>query len=260
MDWPEYFETNNWQRRSIPWERGVAVAPGLRGPLIRSLQRFQLGESGDGRWLRRHAAGEPRPYRMSLDFFIAEEQEHARLMARVLGSLDAPLLRGHWSDWCFTTLRRLLGLKQELLVLLVGEMIAKHYFRALHDGTDDPVLKAVCAQICHDEEGHLAFQVDHLRQAFAGWLFPLRVVVCALWRLLFRAGCSVVWLDHGALLRACGVRAEQFWWDCGLIFGEISAGIFGGAARPSLRALQMPEFNWPEAVFKDAGRPARPGA
>jgi hypothetical protein len=53
-----------------------------------------------------------------------------------------------------------------------------------------------------------------------------------------------VWWDHGRLLRQCGVTAEGFWLDCGLIFDEVSAGVFGGAAQPSLADLRMPEFRW----------------
>ena len=244
MEWFDYFITNKKRRRAIPWDEGVNVPPALRAVLVRSLQRFQLGESGDGSWLRRNAVGEPMEYRHALEFFIKEEQEHARLMACVLEKLNAPLLSWHWSDWGFSRVRRLLGLKLEVLVLLAAEMIAVRYFRALRDGVDDAVVREVSAQIGHDEDGHLAFQVDYLRRAFARWPFLMRVAVCAVWRLMFRAACLLVWLDHGKLLRACGVSAEGFWWDCGLIFDEVSAGVFGGAAYPSLAGLRMPEFRW----------------
>ena len=83
-DWSKYFEHNRKHRREIPWEQGVHVPAPLRSDLIRSLQRFQLGESGDGFFLRRNASGQPMAYREALDFFIAEEQEHARLMGEVL--------------------------------------------------------------------------------------------------------------------------------------------------------------------------------
>lgn len=244
MEWLGYFIMNEKRRREIPWADGVKVPAEMRADLARSLQRFQLGESGDGCFLRRNAVGEPMEYRHALEFFIKEEQEHARLMGCVLEQMNAPLLRWHWTDWAFSRFRRLLGLKLEVLVLLVAEMIAKRYFRALREGVDDVVVRAVAEQICHDEEGHLAFQVDYLRQAFARWPFLLRVAVCAVWRGMFRAACLLVWLDHGKLLRKCGVSAEGFWWDCGLIFDEVSAGIFGGAAYPSLAGLRMPEFRW----------------
>ena len=97
-------------------------------------------------------------------------------------------------------------------------------------------MRKVAGQIGYDEEGHLAFQVDYLRDTFAKWPFLARVGICAGWRLMFRAACLVVWWDHGALMRQCGVRPEGFWWDCGLIFDEVSAGVFGGAKYPLVDA------------------------
>ena len=76
-------------------------------------------------------------------------------------------------------MRRLLGLKLEVLVLLAAEMIAARYFRALREGVDDAVVRKVSTQIGHDEDGYLAFQVDYLRRAFARWPFVMRVTVCA---------------------------------------------------------------------------------
>ncbi|HZV35339.1 MAG TPA: ferritin-like domain-containing protein, partial [Verrucomicrobiae bacterium] len=159
-NWLKYFEHNRDHRREIPWDLGVNVDARMCAPLIHSLQRFQVGESGEGRHLRKQAATtNDDVYTASIDLFIKEEQEHARLMAEILRRMNAKLLNHHWSDACFILLRRLFGLNQELLVLLMPEMIAKRFFRALHDGSKDPVLQAVFAQIMHDEEGHLAFHV-----------------------------------------------------------------------------------------------------
>ena len=118
-DWKKYFEHNGANRWEIPWEQGVQVPAPLRAVLVWSLQRFQLGESGDGFYLRRNASGQSMAYREVLDFFIAEEQEHARLMGEVLDRLNAPRLRWHWSDWAFERVRRasgrvLVGLRPDL--------------------------------------------------------------------------------------------------------------------------------------------------
>ncbi len=241
--WLKYFEFNRGHRHEIPWELGITVEPRMRAPLIHSLQRFQVGESGEGRHLRKQAATTNDPaYIACIDFFIKEEQEHARLMAEILRRLEARLLRHHWSDACFILLRRLFGLNQELLVLLMPEMIAKRFFRALHDGAKDPVLRAVFGQIMHDEEGHLAFHIEFLQRALAGLSVASRIFQRSLWRLFFRASCLVVMWDHRGILRAVGVSSAKFWWDCGLIFDEVSAAIFSCAPSPA--------FTLPAGVMK----------
>jgi hypothetical protein len=230
QNWLHYFEHNRANRLPVPWENGIKIEPHLREPLIRSLQKFQLGESGEGRKLKRHAAktGDA-VYAAAIDLFIKEEQEHARLMANILRGLNAPLLTGHWSDRCFIFMRQLFGLHQELMVLLLPEMIAKCYFRALHDGSNDPVLRAVFAQIANDEDGHLAFHIEYLRRAFKNMSFTKKIFALIIWRIIFRATCAVVMFDHWKILRAVGMTPRQFWDDCGKIFDEVAAGIFSPA-------------------------------
>jgi hypothetical protein len=53
--WLDYFEHNRANRPPVPWERGIQVELHLSAPLIHSLQKFQLGESGEGRKLKSHA-------------------------------------------------------------------------------------------------------------------------------------------------------------------------------------------------------------
>jgi hypothetical protein len=225
--WQNYFEWNRANRPSISWERGITIEPRLREPLIRSLQKFQLGESGDGHRLRGHArrTGDA-AYMAAIDLFVKEEQEHARLMGEVLRLFGAPLLESDWTNRCFILLRRLFGLRQELMILLLPELIAKRFFRALHDGTDDAVLRAVFSQIAQDEEGHVAFHVDYLRRAFESMSFTQRILALVIWRILFRGTCAVVMLDHRAVLRAAGVSPSNFWREVGRIFDEAAAGIF----------------------------------
>lgn len=228
--WLDYFERNRINRPPVPWENGVHIEPHLRAPLIRSLQKFQLGESGEGRNLKRHAkeTGDT-VYATAIDLFIKEEQEHSRFMGKILRGLNAPLIEKHWGDRCFIFLRHLFGLHQELMVLLLPEMIAKRYFRALHDGTRDPVLRAVFAQIARDEDGHLAFHIEYLRRVFEKMSFTRKIFTLVIWRIAFRATCVAVMLDHRAVLRAVGMGQQEFWRDCGEIFDEVAAGIFSPA-------------------------------
>jgi len=234
--WQTYFENNRADRLEIAWDRELLIDPKLRHSLIRSLQRFQLGESGEGLHLRRKARVVSEPsYEAAIDLFIKEENEHARLMALILHKLGAPLLRHHWSDGCFVLLRRLFGLHSEILVLLMPEMIAKRYFRALYDGFSDPTLRTVCSQILHDEQGHVAFHIHFLHREFRSMPVLVRAAVRALWRLVYRAACVAVLVDHRTILRGSGLSLAAFWWDCGLIFDEVAAGIFTSTPATSLQ-------------------------
>jgi hypothetical protein len=227
-DWRAYFAANAAARDAIPWDLGVNVEPRSRAPLARSLQRYQVGESGDGRHLLGSAERmKDADYSAALALFVGEEQEHARLLAGLLDGLSAPLLASHWSDRVFVLLRRAMGLRLELLVLLIAEIIARRYYRALHEGTLDVVTRAVCAQIMHDEVGHVAFHCAFLRGELArrpGWL---RWSVRAAWSVMFRATCLVVALDHRGVLRACGVRSRAFQRESHLLWREAADVIFG---------------------------------
>lgn len=90
--WLAALERNRVERHPIPWDDGIDVAPFPRRALLKSLATFQLGESGDGAHLRLRAERQSHPaYADAVDLFVAEEQEHARLLAEVLGRLGAPL-------------------------------------------------------------------------------------------------------------------------------------------------------------------------
>lgn len=105
--WSTYFDANAIDRAETAWDTGTQVEPALREPLIYSLQRFQVGESGDGKHLRRGAvrAGDV-DYHRAIPLFIAEEKEHSRLLASAIGGMGGWLLTHQWSDIAFGTTSR----------------------------------------------------------------------------------------------------------------------------------------------------------
>jgi hypothetical protein len=230
MNWLKYFEHNRDHRAPIPWEDRIDVAPHLRKVFIRSLQKFQIGESGEGRHLRKlSAATGNAEYAAAMELFIREEQRHAELMAGILKRMNASLLTSDWTDNCFMFMRHMSGLHTELLVVLMPEMIARVYFDALRRGFPNPAMNAVFTQIVQDEEGHLAFHVDFLNELFSNLSFARRIAVQTIWRLAFRAVCVVVYYDHGSLLGALGSSPKKFWDECGRVFDEVAAKIFSPA-------------------------------
>jgi hypothetical protein len=230
MNWLKYFEQNRDHRPPIPWETGVNVPPAVRKAFVRSLQKFQIGESGEGRHLRKlSAATGDAQYAAATELFIREEQRHAELMAGILRRMNAPLLASDWTDNCFVFMRHLPGLHTELLVVLLPEMIARVYFEALRRGFSNPAMQAVFTQIVRDEEGHLAFHADFLNHVFSTMSFPRRMAVQSLWHAAFRLVCLVVYFDHGPLLRRLAMPARKFWSECGAVFDEVAARIFSPA-------------------------------
>lgn len=235
--WRDYFRRNGEARLEFESGAPLDVDPGKAPALIASLQRFQIGESGEGEHLIAAAdrTGDP-DYAEAIRLFIAEEQDHARRLAHVVTRLGGALLDSHWSDRVFVFLRRLMGLRTELMVLLIAELIARRYYRAIYDGARDPDVELMCRQIMHDELGHVRFHCDYLYHAFDGTPGWARTAIHFCWTAAFRATCLVVMLDHRRALQACNVPLETFWHDCGLLQSDASTRIFGnrGATRELL--------------------------
>ncbi|HLH21660.1 MAG TPA: ferritin-like domain-containing protein [Chloroflexota bacterium] len=243
-DWLDYFTANRARPRPTAWHRTVALAPPLRDPLVRSLQRFQVGEQGAGRHLRRaaRASGDAR-YAAAVDLFLAEEQAHAKTLAALLGALGAPVLTRHWSDGCFIWLRHRAGLHGALLVLMVAEIIGEHVYRLVHATVPDAAVRAAMARILADEAAHIAFHCDALRRGPAALPAPARQAVRCGWRLLFRGACLVVLLDQRAFLATVGEPPRAFWRATGRRFAQAEAHVFGTAGlRPAgpVSTIQTP--------------------
>jgi hypothetical protein len=228
--WVDHFANNVVVHRrldaAIDFDGTCAVPQAVRQPLIASVRRFQLGESGDGQQLLRKAAkaGDPE-YLCAAQFFIAEEQQHAALLLRLLGYLGGEPMQRHWSDAVFVRLRRLMGLRTELMVLTVAEVVALSYYGGLATSGPDPVVRAVAARIVADEHPHVRFQQQRLRVGFARSGAALRSLAFGLWWLTAVGATVVVALDHGPLLKAIGYRRMQFVRDVLADFAKVAAGV-----------------------------------
>jgi hypothetical protein len=154
-------------------------------------------------------AGDPE-YLQAIKLFVREEQQHAALLLLLLGYLGGTPMRRHWSDAIFVRLRRLMGLRTELMVLSVAEVVALSYYGGLATTCHDPVVRAVAARIVDDEHAHVRFQRHRLRVGFTGSRAPLRALAFGLWWATAIGATFVVALDHGSLLTAIGYRRMRF--------------------------------------------------
>ncbi|MFG2720058.1 ferritin-like domain-containing protein [Streptomyces sp. NPDC048416] len=208
--WTKRFEDERERRRrrgDPDWARGATLHPAVWS----GIQRFQVGEDGDGANLvgKADQAGDA-DYAQAVRLFIAEEQNHARLLARLLDAGGKSTLSGHWSDTVFVRLRRLLGLRTELLVLMIAEVVALRYYRALRDGACDPLTSDVAGRILADEQRHVPFHCERLHTSLAELPRAARRPTMFLWRALLFAVSVVVAVDHGPGLRRLGVGRGRF--------------------------------------------------
>ncbi|MGW7277892.1 ferritin-like domain-containing protein [Streptomyces sp. NPDC054844] len=209
-EWTRRFEVERERRQAQgdpDWRQGAT----LPAAVWAGIQRFQVGEDGDGANLvgKADRAGDP-DYARAVRLFVAEEQNHARLLARLLAAGGVPTLPSHWSDTVFVRSRRLLGLRLELLVLMIAEVVALRYYRALRDGTDDTLTSDVAGRILSDERRHVPFHCERLHASLAGLPRPARRPVMTLWRLLLLGAVLVVAADHGRALRRLGTGRRRF--------------------------------------------------
>lgn len=212
--WVAHFTDNRARHAAIEgridWDAAAEMSPAARAALIRSFQRFELGEGGDGAHLLRKARGCGEAQQHALRMLVGEEQAHSALFARGLSHLGAAPLPHHWSDGAFTLLRRSLGLRTELMLFLIAEAVAMPYFVVLARRGPDAVIRGIGTRIALDEEHHLAFQIDQLRgglRSLPSWAKPLVVLPC--W-LVAVGATAVVVIDHGGALRACGMGAHAY--------------------------------------------------
>ncbi|KAF2778786.1 ferritin-like domain-containing protein [Streptomyces sp. OM5714] len=231
--WTRRFEEERERRRAQgdpDWARGAV----LHRAVWAGVQRFQVGEDGDGANLvaKAEEAGDA-DYARAVRLFVAEEQNHARLLALLLAAGGRPTLSGHWSDTVFVRLRRLLGLRTELLVLMIAEVVALRYYRALRDGTDDALTSEVAGRILADERRHVPFHCARLHDSLAELPAAVRRPVMALWRLLLLAATLVVAADHGAGLRRLGVGRRRFTTDVMASSAEVTDAVL--TPRPGAR-------------------------
>ncbi|MBX7115444.1 MAG: hypothetical protein K1X64_14035 [Myxococcaceae bacterium] len=199
--WKTHFEAN--AKRPLPEVSVEGLSPAQRRALLRSLQIFQIGETGEGRIAHQidqvTLPGIDADYRAALKLFVKEEGRHAGILARAVLALDGQLLKHAWAAKAFTHARQWVGVRFKLLVLLVAEVIGIAFYGLISRALPGRGLKAALAQLCDDEEQHLRF---HCQFFAAQAVNPLSHALLRLawWPLALAAGLAVLW-DHRAALR-----------------------------------------------------------
>jgi hypothetical protein len=213
--WLAHFRRNREHRPEPDWQAPVTLAAGAVRPLVRSLEQFQLGDGGGPAcliaWNAEEVGSSSDGARALVDQWFTEEREHARLLGAAVARFGGRCIRGHWSFTAFCLVRKWLGVRFELTVLLLTEIVSTVYYRLLWRHGDDPALRSMCRLILRDEAGHVAFHRDRLASRAGaeglryGWWWEVR------FRALGLMAASMLWVNHAPALRALGARGAEFY-------------------------------------------------
>lgn len=215
--WLNHFRKNKIKREMEEYKvpQTINLPDSTKSALVASLQRFQLGETGDGEHIKRFARNMCDPvYEQCIDLFIKEEQSHAAVLAKIIKAMDGKLIGWHWSDMAFVTLRRLLGLKTEIVILQCAEVIGKCFYDVCAKNIDDAQISSIFASVVEDEKAHLKFHWSFVKKETL-MLYPSsRTTMYKVWKFCFAMLCVVFIADHIKALRTLNVKPREFFNDC----------------------------------------------
>jgi hypothetical protein len=213
--WLAHFQKNGAHRAEPAWDAPIALAPDVVAPLVRSLEQFQLGDGGGPAYLIAHdrqvfLAGAD-GMRELVDLWFKEEREHSRLLGAAVARFGGRPIQSHWSFTVFCWTRRWFGVRFELTVLLLTEIVSTVYYRLLRRHANDAPLRDMCRLILRDENGHVAFHRDRLAAAarqgkarfgkiWEAWFFALGF-----------SAATMLWINHAPGVCALGASTREFY-------------------------------------------------
>ncbi|MBM3485739.1 MAG: ferritin-like domain-containing protein [Alphaproteobacteria bacterium] len=161
-----------WTLDDIPWERfdRTRVDPDIV-PLIKAACLVEYNADDYRRYLEDVFADDPK-VRKAVEGWSREEVQHGLALGR-WATLADPAFDFDRAFRAFTTRYKLpLGASESVRGSRTGEMIARcmvetgtsSYYTALADATREPVLKAICRNIAHDEIAHYWLFYNHMRR------------------------------------------------------------------------------------------------
>lgn len=246
--WIQHFRQNKRHRVEPQWHTPIRLDLRTIARVLPSLEQFQLGDGGGPACLIAHDAesfrGSSEDIRALVDLWFAEEKEHSRLLSCAVQRFGGRLIRSHWSFTAFCFCRRVLGVRFELQVLLLTEIVSTAYYRVLRRHIDDDAVRALCSLILRDEAGHIAFH--RARLAAVPDRGVLRNLIWALqfWLCGFGAA-TMLWINHRGALEAIGGRQREYFHEVQFEISRFLRRLSNervGASRPSvpLRATTAP--------------------
>jgi hypothetical protein len=248
--WIARFAQNRQRRREPDWTVPVKIRPEVVAPLVRSLEQFQLGDGGGPASLIAYDAerfrSQTEEMRVIVDLWFAEEREHSRLLGCAVDRFGGKRITSHWSFTAFCQCRRAIGVRGELQILLLTEIVSTAYYRVMRRHCEDPAVRAMCGRILRDEAGHVSFHCDRLAaegrspQGLFGFLWMTQFWV------LGHAAATMLWINHGKCLTSLGGSSVEYYRE---VRRELRCFLVSLARREQIRIVPALRGN-PEPVTR----------
>lgn len=213
--WILHFERNRHHRREPDWSAPMELSHAQIQRLLPSIVQFQLGDGGGPASLIAYDAQNFRTQseqmKAVVDLWFAEEREHSRLLGGLVQRFGGKRIESHWSFSAFCFSRRVFGVRFELTILLLTEIVSTAYYRLLRRHARDTAIHDACALILRDEAGHVAFHRDRLSGEAEASGHGFGIFWRNRFRLLGYAAATMLWVNHGKCLKPLGATTAEFY-------------------------------------------------
>ncbi|HVF91679.1 MAG TPA: hypothetical protein VNH22_16565 [Blastocatellia bacterium] len=217
--WHDYFVENSSNKGGISWDDVDTLTAEEKKRIEKSIATFQLGEYSEGRGLLRFATeyanknADDHLIKITR-LFIAEEQNHARLLKSFMDRHEIAAVKKNWTDTVFRRLRKNVGYELSITVLITAEIISLVYYRALKNCTGSRLLAKVCDKLLADESAHIRYESELIIYIRNSRSAPVSRLIGLLHRTLFMGTTLVVYLEHREVIRGGGYGLLEFWAAC----------------------------------------------
>lgn len=219
FDWIQYFQYNNANLLKLDFSHKNELSSQELELITPSIKAFQIGEGSEGKHLSKVVKKFANKtnylkYEEIMKWFILEENRHSQTLKKYMDIYNIKIVESMWIDNIFRTLRKLVGLECEVIVLVTAEMIALSYYTALSNATESELLKTICKQMLNDELKHVVLQSDTLHRISKHRNNIINGTIRTIRKLIMKITCFVVWHQYRDLFIKGEYSYKRFKKDC----------------------------------------------
>ena len=214
-EWIAHFQQNATKNR-IDFSLSPGISKEELGPILPSLQAWQLGETSDGLHLMKAATryacriGDL-DYTEAVRLFIKEEQKHGNNLGRYLDAIGQSRIGFNWGDHLFRRIRYFnTSMEIWTLAVISVESTAQIFYRAIKDASSCSLLQQICNDILIDEADHIRFQSERIAIIFSSKKTFGRCMAPLIYSIFFILTSLVVWFAHRKAFVAGGLNLFSY--------------------------------------------------